>query len=183
MAGGEESREKRKLKVDMDGLELAFDDRSGEHSHYLDLETGQVVVLFTDEIQRELEKIYEGMPEEEAEDSFEEAPRERDLPDCLKDEVRDAHRVEAGYGERFVRVPNTESREAYGDMEEFFETVGDGRLQELLEVAINGKGAFRRFKDVLARRPGQEERWFRFSADRERRRVLEWLEEEGIEPV
>ena len=50
MASGEESQEKRRLKVDMDGLELAFDDRSGEHSHYLDLETGQVVVLFTDEI-------------------------------------------------------------------------------------------------------------------------------------
>lgn len=182
MTGGEESQEKRKLKVDMEGLELAFDDRSGEHSHYLDLETGEVV-LVTDEIQRELEKIYEGMPEQEAEDSFEEALRERDLPDWMKDEVRDAHRVEAGYGERFARVPNTESHEAYGDMEEFIETVSDGRLQELLEVAINGKGAFRRFKDVLARHPGQEERWFRFSDERERQRIVEWLDEEGIEPI
>jgi hypothetical protein len=34
-------------------------------------------------------------------------------------------------------------------MEAFIETVSDWHLQEPLQVAIQGKGAFRRFKDVL----------------------------------
>ncbi|MDP2935487.1 MAG: UPF0158 family protein, partial [Dehalococcoidia bacterium] len=84
---------------------------------------------------------------------------------------------------RFITVPKTESHEAYGDMEEFIVTVKDRILQGLLEVAIDGRGAFRRFKDVLARYPNEEQRWFRFRDERGRQRILEWLEEEGIEAV
>jgi hypothetical protein len=47
-------------------------------------------------------------------------------------------------------IPRAESYEGYQDMADFIVTVGDEHLRELLEVAINGKGAFRRFKDVLA---------------------------------
>lgn len=172
----------RKIKVDMDALELAFDDRSVETSYYLDLETGEVVAV-TDEISLELEAIYDGMPEEADEDPFEEALRDRDLPDWTKDELREADRVETGYGERFISVPKTESSEAYGDMVDFIATVKDRRLQGLLERAIDGRGAFRRFKDVVARHPGEQQRWFRFQADRLRERILEWLEEEGIAAV
>lgn len=172
----------RKIKVDMDALELAFDDRSVETSYYLDLETGEVVAV-TDEIGRELNEIYDEMPEEEHEDSFEEALRERNLPDWVKDGLRAADRVETGHGERFITVPKTESHEAYGDMEDFIATVKDRRLQGLLEVAIVGRGAFRRSKDVVARFPSEEQQWFRFEADRLRERILEWLEEEDIEAV
>jgi len=38
-------------------------------------------------------------------------------------------------------------------MQAFIATVEDDHLAELLEVAINGKGAFRRFKDVLLKLP------------------------------
>ena len=58
-------------------------------------------------------------------------------------------------------------------MEDFIATVEDEHLAELLEVAIDGKGAFRRFKDVLAHYPEERERWFRFKDTRMEQRALE----------
>lgn len=51
-------------------------------------------------------------------------------------------------------------------MEDFIATMEDEHLAELLEVAIQGKGAFRRFKDVLARYSEEREVWFRFKDER-----------------
>ena len=77
-------------------------------------------------------------------------------------------------------IPRAESYEGYQDMADFTVTVGDEHLRELLEVAINGKGAFRRFKDVLACYADEGERWLRFKDDKVRERALEWLESIGV---
>jgi hypothetical protein len=63
------------------------------------------------------------------------------------------------------------------NMQAFIATVEDDHLSELLEVAINGKGAFRRFKDVLLNYPEERERWFQFKDDRMKERALEWLDD------
>ena len=55
--------------------------------------------------------------------------------------------------------------------------------RDLLEVAIAGKGAFRRFKDVLVRAPAERERWFRFRDERVDGRIREWLADNDIEIV
>jgi hypothetical protein len=47
---------------------------------------------------------------------------------------------------RFIIVPQADSRGGYQDMVDFTETVADPHLRELLQVALNGRGAFRRFK-------------------------------------
>ena len=65
-------------------------------------------------------------------------------------------------------------------MEDFVAAVEDEHLAELLETAINGKGAFHRFKDVLAHYPEERERWFRFKDDKMKERVLEWLNDIGV---
>ena len=52
--------------------------------------------------------------------------------------------------DRYELTPKAESHEGYEDMVDFIATVTDEHLAELLEVAVDGKGAFRRFKDVLA---------------------------------
>jgi hypothetical protein len=84
---------------------------------------------------------------------------------------------------RYLQVPRADSREGYDDMQDFIATVSDEHLQELLGVAIQGRGAFRRFKDVLARHPAEQERWFDFQAARLDARAREWLAEEGCEPA
>ena len=74
-------------------------------------------------------------------------------------------------------MPKAESYEGYEDMNAFIGTVNDEHLAELLNVAINGKGAFRRFKDVLEGYPEERDRWFHFKDDRLKERALEWLED------
>jgi len=78
---------------------------------------------------------------------------------------------------RYERIPRAESHEGYEDMVDFIATVEDEYLTELLEVAVNGKGAFRRFKDVLLNYPEERERWFQFKDERMEERALEWLED------
>lgn len=50
--------------------------------------------------------------------------------------------------------------------EDFNATVRNPRLQEKLERAISGRGAFQYFKDVLLDDPAERERWFRFKDER-----------------
>jgi len=85
-------------------------------------------------------------------------------------------RIEEDF-KRYERIPKAESHEGYQDMVDFIATVDNEHLVELLEVAINGKGALRRFKDVLLNYPEEGERWFQFKDERMEQRALEWLED------
>jgi len=80
-----------------------------------------------------------------------------------------------------VEIPKQESRDGYEDMVEFAETVTNPHLRDLLDVALRGKGAFRRFKDVLLGYPAERERWFEFEGWRERERIEAWAREKGVE--
>jgi Uncharacterised protein family (UPF0158) len=77
--------------------------------------------------------------------------------------------------DRWLWVHCEGSRDGYRDMELFIGTVRDPGRADRLEIAISGRGAFRRFKDVLARWPGELERWYAFSAERQRGRARTWL--------
>jgi Uncharacterised protein family (UPF0158) len=174
----------RKLKVDLAALEEAFDNTSSELHYYLDLQTGEVV-LVADEIRRELEGIYEEL-NDAGDQEFKHLAamlNQSRLPDWQKEAVLEAHRVEEGFGERYRELPLVETHDAYEDMEDFIETLKDESLQERLWQAIRGRGAFRYFKDVLADYPQARERWFKFKDECVHQRVLEWLADEGIEPV
>ena len=81
--------------------------------------------------------------------------------------------------ERWLAVHGEGSREGYRDMELFIASVEDPGRAERLAIAIRGRGAFRRFKDELARRPGELERWHAFSEERQRGRARSWLAAAG----
>jgi hypothetical protein len=67
-------------------------------------------------------------------------------------------------------------------MEQFVAMVDDPALRERLLIAIDGKGAFRRFKDVLLNYPNEREKWFTYRADLLHWQMQQWIEREGIEP-
>jgi predicted nucleotidyltransferase len=67
------------------------------------------------------------------------------------------------------------SFEAYSDMQDFVAGVPDRRASDLLGRAIEGRGAFRRFKDTLFEFPNLREQWFEFHDVRMRRRAIDWL--------
>jgi hypothetical protein len=181
-----ETPPKHKLKVDLAELGFAFEDASGEIAHHLDLETGQVIAI-SDDTRRALDAFYEAAWDDEAQAvspiALADALQQRDLPEWYQEALREAEQIEAGSGTRYLRVPEADSHTAYHDMEAFITTVKNKRLQERLERAISGRGAFRSFKDVLLEYASERERWFKFKDERVRQRVLDWLESEGIEPV
>ena len=166
----------RQIRVELADLVDAFDEGSNEVSAYLDLESGEVIRL-TAEIQQELEAISADVPEESRDDEayravFAAALDRRGLPAWMHELLREADAVEGGLETRFLPVPGADSRAGYADMEAFIETVASLRLQERLRAAIRGRGAFRRFKDVLGRQPAEWERWLTFRDGRVRRRAL-----------
>ena len=176
--------EKRRVAVDLDELAGAFENGLPDLSFYLDVESGEVAMV-SDDTRRELEEIYQELDNgEDLDDArVNEAIRQRDLPDWMHDALEEADRVERGFGTRYVAVPRDETHEAYRDMEDFILTVGDERLRERLSDAIDGRGAFGRFKRVLSAHDDERERWFAFRDARLRERIVAWLAEEGIVPI
>jgi len=83
--------------------------------------------------------------------------------------------------ETFVRVEPASSREQYRWMERFVSSVSEPALRERLIISIDGKGAFRRFKDVLLAYPAERERWFSYRADLLHWHIHNWLKEASIE--
>lgn len=74
-----------------------------------------------------------------------------------------------------VFVDALPSYEAYEDMRDFVAQVPERRAADLLARAIEGRGAFRRFKDTLLEFPNLRDSWFAFHDVRMRRRAVEWL--------
>jgi hypothetical protein len=83
-------------------------------------------------------------------------------------------------GAGLVHIDALPSFVGYGDMEDFIEDVSDPRARDLLERAIEGRGAFRRFNDRLFEFPELRERWYAFRDVRLRGRAVVWLTERLI---
>ena len=81
---------------------------------------------------------------------------------------------------RFVHLDPASSREQYRWMERFVQSVADEALKERLILAIDGKGAFRRFKDVLLSYPVERDRWFTYRANLLHIYINGWLEAQDI---
>jgi predicted nucleotidyltransferase len=88
----------------------------------------------------------------------------------------DVGRLEPG----LVYIDPIGSDEAYADMEEFVARVRDPRARDLLDRAIAGRGAFRRFKDTLFEFPELRAAWFAFHDARIERRAIEWLRDRAL---
>jgi len=144
---------RRRVPVNWGDLEMALTANSAEWSCYLDLRTGEVQMVPVD--------------------------RFGDDDDWPSEDELDAG-LEADH---LLPVEPLGSSVEYGWMAEFASSVGDARLRDRLEVALDGRGAFRRLKNVLLDFPAERERWFRFRDARVREAMLEWLAEEGIEPT
>jgi hypothetical protein len=83
----------------------------------------------------------------------------------------------------YLRVEPVSSREQYRWMERFIVLVEVPDLRERLNQAIDGKGAFRRFKDVLMSHGPERERWFAFRSERLRVFMEAWLATHSLRPV
>lgn len=83
--------------------------------------------------------------------------------------------------DNFIRVEPASSREQYRWMERFVASVSDEPLQRRLVISIDGKGAFRRFKDVLLAYPAERERWFSYRSNLLHWHIQNWLANHSFE--
>jgi hypothetical protein len=83
----------------------------------------------------------------------------------------------------YLRIDPVSSREQYRWMERFIPMVDETELRGKLAQAIDGKGAFRRFKDVLMTYATDRERWFAFRSERLRTFMEAWLTAHAIKAV
>lgn len=74
-----------------------------------------------------------------------------------------------------------ESGPGYRDMVDFAAALPDGRLREDLFLSLEGRGAFRRFRNVLNDQAHQDQltRWTLFRDERQLGRARDWLAQEG----
>lgn len=83
----------------------------------------------------------------------------------------------------YLGIDPVPSREQYRWMEHFIDSMEEEELRGKLRRAVDGRGAFRRFKDVLAPHRVDRERWFRFRSDRLREAMERWLNHHDLQPV
>ncbi len=75
----------------------------------------------------------------------------------------------------FIQLPTKRDIHEYGIIERFCQSRHDERLLD----AIRGRGAFRRFDDLI-RQKGIEEDWYRYRGDALRKIAADFLQAEGI---
>lgn len=149
---------------------------------YLDRNTGESMELQCNII--ELLDIFkdilqeEGMTVESARDKIledEDCYYHGDL--SIEDELDIAIRL---LGHELLLIDPLTSHAKYIWMEEYIDTLSDERDQQLLSIAIDGKGAFRRFKDV-ADTLGKLQDYFHFKDKRLFEAARKWCEDNAVE--
>ena len=86
--------------------------------------------------------------------------------------------------ERFVAIERLGSKRHYQLMARWASTVGEEDLRARLDIALVGKGAFRRFREVVSAYPDLEASWRASEQEALLDIALRWLRDDlGIEPV
>jgi hypothetical protein len=143
----------RTIRVDMNELEFAFESHDNVFDHFLDTQTGNVLVVpgFA----------YSG-------DHFEEMDRAAELIESDPD--------------RFLALESdSELRPSVADARAFASDVDDPQFRHRLEAALRQpRGAFRRFLSILDEEFGENERWHYERRKQLRDNVAAWLAARGI---
>ncbi len=138
------AKENEKVRVRRWDIERALEDNAQSKRSFLDIETGDVVPIFLDMVERGADQA--------------------------------AKRIASGVNTRYFLLPSIPSRDSYQEMVNFIETIRDPKLAEELRLSIEGEGAFRKFRDVLARHHrADEERWIAQKLEKTTRMIDDWL--------
>lgn len=103
------------------------------------------------------------------------------VPDWQQEQLEEIKAIFEDTEERYQRVPEVWSDEAYEIMVNFIRTVRNNRIADALWNAIEGRKPFRRFKDALHRYPELLDAWYTFEEEAYREIAKEWLNSLDIE--
>jgi len=167
------------LKIDINKIQKAMEDVSRDaFDYFLDLETGEVITVSVDVLEKAEDSLYKTYDEPITD---EKEVEEFDMPEWVEKEVELAIKIFSDEG-RYLRIPERESKEAYGLMEEFTESVTELHPHDELLSALGSPNAFSRFKKALSDFPSYKEKWFAFNARAMKKTINDWLASIEIKP-
>lgn len=82
--------------------------------------------------------------------------------------------------EQSIMLPTRYDINEYEMMEDFVETIENVKLQNQLYISLNGRGAFRRFKDTCINFDIIDD-WYKFRDERYKDLAINWCKENNIE--
>ncbi len=174
------------LDINYDSIQKAMEDvRRPKHDYYLDTDNGMIIQIPVDLMEKTLDRLYNDYDEDESNDEVlfdSELDTSAELPEEVFDDIETAISV-VPETERYLRIPERDSSEAFDCMKAFTKTVSDSSLRSELIKSLKGAGAFRKFKSALINFPKERKEWNRYNAKRMRAVVKEWLEDNGIRPI
>ncbi len=98
-----------------------------------------------------------------------------------QDTIKDALDVIVNW-ENYIELPNKWEINEYDIMEEFCGSIKNESISNALYSAIQGRGAFRRFKDAIIRF-GVEGDWYKFREEALKQIAIECCEENEIKYI
>lgn len=159
--------ELRQIEVDLDDISIIMNTDRSDNQAYFDTITGEIIYV----------------PVELNEDNVYDDEYVAGLAGWEKEIIAQVKAIYEDEDGRYDVVPEKVSYEAYDIMIQFVRKLDDLNISEKLFDALDGKGAFRKFKNVIGRYPEIEKQWYKFKEDVEKQEVREWLWRIGIEPI
>ena len=164
------------MNINFDEIQKAMEDTVRDaFDYFLDKETGEIIILSEDIIDKAQEILAESYDDDIGD--FEEVEVEKVpvIPEWMEDEIELALDIFIYEKDRYARIPERNPQYGYNTMKVFAGTLGDETLKETLLELLDGKNAFRRFKDALEPFPKERKLWYGFNAKTAREEIEAWL--------
>jgi hypothetical protein len=153
---------KRKVPVKLDDLVNEIEMQMDETFTYINTYTGEVITIMSEEMRA-------------AED---EEPLEK-YPDWQRENIEEAIKILEDEDDAYLYFTLRNEYQEYEIIEEFIGTLSDDEVREELFDAIQGRGAFRRFKDGIIEH-GVEKQWYEYKEKKLKKIVIEWCKEKDL---
>lgn len=153
------------IPVDVEEVAMAMDYNTYEYTHYLNTETGEVVM------------VEDNLMDFDYDDEL----AIRRLPEWQRELMPVLRQIdETDIFEAIPAIPITEKIAA---MVAFSEQVKPSEMREKLLKALGGPNGMRKFKGVLTYHPELEHQWYLFEEDYLSQQVVDWLSSLNLSPL
>lgn len=156
---------KKKALVKLDDLINEIEMQMDETFTYINTQTGEVITITREELRA-------------AED---EEPLEK-YPDWQRENIEQAIKIVEDEDGAYLYFTLRNDYHEYEIVEEFIGTLSEAEVRDELFEAIQGRGAFRRFKDGI-REHDVEKQWYEFKEKKIKELVIEWCKENNLVTV
>ena len=170
------------MNINFDEIQKAMEDTERDaFDYFLDRENGEIIILSEDIIKKAQEILAESYDDDIGDFEDVEVEKVPVIPEWMEDEIELALDIFIFEKERYVRIPERSHQYGYNTMKEFAGALNDEALKQTLLGLLDGKNAFRRFKDALGPYPKERKLWYGFNAKASRTEIETWLKTIGLE--